>query len=679
MYHMAQDIQIDSVGFLNYIIKKGWSALIVYGCGNHLCQMLKLHSDLAVLIERLIDKDEKKTGSSILPCLPLVEPYETLLIFPPKTEIVISETEYLEEAQEEIRHIREDLKLINIDEVWQHMEIEKCNCMLAKERSHKLSRAFWTEAPSSLLPFAPFRESDVVISENPDCHGRFFYGMPVCSPNVLDESIMPYFTIVCSSDYDRVKSLLLQRGYKEYENFSHISKVRWHPENVLDTLRLRLQSQSIMQAKAGIKVSVIMPSLNVASYIRQAVESVMRQTLKDIEIICVDAGSTDGTLEILEKLAERDRRISIIRSDMKSYGHQINLGIDAAKGQYIGIMETDDWVLPQMYEEEYLAAQEQNVDFLRADRYIFRRDGIKGDEHEYLPIINSRDQQHLYGKVFDPSKEMQAFYWGPNTTSGIVKRDFLKQNKIRLNESPGASYQDNGLFFQVMIHAQRVMVMPRAYYMIRRDRAESSAFDKNNTDAMSGEMSFVKQVVSRSGKEILWETFYRIKYGNYLWRLQNILPEYQRDYLGHIVEEFHHDVASGDLPQRLMKYGVISSMQKIASDPEKYYREKIIPKQEFEQSVITFNQAIIYGDRNVVVETIRKLRYVPKPIEIIACIIAVKREEETSIKGIPLCNFDDLMEYKNDAVVIVAVSAWKWPKVEKKIRAKGFKHIILKI
>lgn len=96
-----------------------------------------------------------------------------------------------------------------------------------------------------------------------------------------------------------------------------------------------------------------MPSYNVGIYIGECIESVVSQTLKDIEIICVDAGSTDGTLEILEEYAAKDERIRLLHSDMKSYGHQMNMGLASACGEYIGIVETDDFIAPDMYEELY--------------------------------------------------------------------------------------------------------------------------------------------------------------------------------------------------------------------------------------------------------------------------------------------------------------------------------------
>ena len=119
------------------------------------------------------------------------------------------------------------------------------------------------------------------------------------------------------------------------------------------------------------KVSVIMPSLNVVLYIRECIESVIHQTLKDIEIICIDAGSTDGTLEILEEYAQSDKRIRLLHSKKKSYGYQMNLGLKEAKGDYIGIVETDDYILPGMYEELYAYAVGHDAEFVKSDFDVF--------------------------------------------------------------------------------------------------------------------------------------------------------------------------------------------------------------------------------------------------------------------------------------------------------------------
>ncbi len=116
-----------------------------------------------------------------------------------------------------------------------------------------------------------------------------------------------------------------------------------------------------------VKISIIMPSLNVAGYIDEAIASVRKQTLEDIEIICVDAGSTDGTREIIAKHASEDSRVKVIDSPVKSYGYQVNAGIDATRGEYIAILETDDYVDPEMYGSLYDAASSGKHDYVKCD------------------------------------------------------------------------------------------------------------------------------------------------------------------------------------------------------------------------------------------------------------------------------------------------------------------------
>ena len=114
-------------------------------------------------------------------------------------------------------------------------------------------------------------------------------------------------------------------------------------------------------------VSVIMPSLNVVKYIDECIQSVLNQSLKEIEIICVDAGSTDGTYERLKEYETNDSRVRVILSDKRSYGYQVNLGIKESNAKYIGIVETDDYVDENMFDILYNRAEDNNLDFVKAD------------------------------------------------------------------------------------------------------------------------------------------------------------------------------------------------------------------------------------------------------------------------------------------------------------------------
>lgn len=148
------------------------------------------------------------------------------------------------------------------------------------------------------------------------------------------------------------------------------------------------------------KVSVIMPSLNVADYIRECIESALNQTLADIELLCVDAGSTDGTWEILNEYAKKDSRVTVIQSERKSYGYQVNLGIQRAKGAYVAILETDDYIEPNMYQYLYDIALRTEAEIIKADYDCFIT--CQNGKRIFTTIKLWAKQKENYNRVIDP-------------------------------------------------------------------------------------------------------------------------------------------------------------------------------------------------------------------------------------------------------------------------------------
>lgn len=236
-------------------------------------------------------------------------------------------------------------------------------------------------------------------------------------------------------------------------------------------------------------VSVIMPSLNVGEYIQECLESVVVQTLREIEILCVDAGSTDGTLEIIEAFAAKDPRIKIIHSPIKSYGAQMNMGLDAAAGEYVGIVETDDLVAPEMFEKLYRSATQHDCDIVKADYVRFMGEWCKSVNTRFMRVC---DDSSIYGKVFDPHENAHVLRFSIND-AGIYKLAFLRDNQIRFHESPGASYQDMGFYFQANYCAHRMLFLKESFYRHRRDRPGSSVNSKGKVYAICDEFAFARR------------------------------------------------------------------------------------------------------------------------------------------------------------------------------------------
>lgn len=318
------------------------------------------------------------------------------------------------------------------------------------------------------------------------------------------------------------------------------------------------------------KVSIILPSLNVADYIRECLESVVNQTLREIEIICVDAGSTDGTLEVEEEFARKDPRVKVIHSEKKSYGYQMNRGIEAATGKYIGIVETDDWVKADMYEQLYQVAEENRVDFVKADFYRFKMgaDGQLELDYNKLSMDNGD-----YGKVLCPSENPRLFKLIMNTWSGIYNRDFLERNHIDHNETPGASYQDNGFWFKTFALAQRAYFVNKPYYMNRRDNPNSSVYNRSKVYCVNEEYRYILAFLNEHPdlKEKLMPIYCFKKYHSYMFTYQRIAPEFRLGYLVRFSEDFAQDEADGYLEERLYGQASWKNLQTIIHEPLSFY------------------------------------------------------------------------------------------------------------
>lgn len=182
-------------------------------------------------------------------------------------------------------------------------------------------------------------------------------------------------------------------------------------------------------------VSVVVPMYNTAAYLEKCVESIRHQTLANIEIILVDDGSPDTCGELADTYAERDSRIKVIHQSNKGLGPARNAGIDAATGEYIGFVDSDDWIAPNMYEELYRAASTCQAEIAFA--------GLTTVAHEQVALIQ---EQPLAGQTLRGQREIyqvrSSCFGAPPCKlkedptpvavyTGIYRLDFLTANSLR--------------------------------------------------------------------------------------------------------------------------------------------------------------------------------------------------------------------------------------------------------
>ena len=202
------------------------------------------------------------------------------------------------------------------------------------------------------------------------------------------------------------------------------------------------------------KVSVILAVYNVAPYLKRSLDCLINQTLKDIEIICIDDCSTDKSFEILKEYAKKDNRIIIGKSE-KNQGAAAarNLGLNAAKGEYLGFMDPDDAIDLNYYEELYKTAKEKNVDVVKC--------GIKDiypDGREETGILSKEIKENNISYLFN-------YEW----TTAIYRTEFVKENNIVFPVECQKAQDDVFLARVIFKHASLEVIDGVYYYYYRRE------------------------------------------------------------------------------------------------------------------------------------------------------------------------------------------------------------------
>lgn len=265
------------------------------------------------------------------------------------------------------------------------------------------------------------------------------------------------------------------------------------------------------------KISVLVPVYNVEKYLAECLDSLIHQTLSDLEIICINDGSTDSSLKILQDYAKRDDRISIIDKANSGYGASMNLGLKRATGKYLAILEPDDFIERDAYEQLYQAAEQFAADVVKAD-YFTEKSGKTTKQN----LITPEQAQ----KSLSPSEHHWLFRLPPAIWSALYRREFLIKQKITFLETPGASYQDLGFNFKTLAAAKTVVLLDTAFIHYRLDNENSSVNNPGKVDCVIKEYADIERFLK---DHYLYQTFgatmVAAKLGNYHWNLQRLSPK----------------------------------------------------------------------------------------------------------------------------------------------------------
>lgn len=234
-----------------------------------------------------------------------------------------------------------------------------------------------------------------------------------------------------------------------------------------------------------VKISIIVPVYNTEPYLEQCLDSIINQTLEDIEIICVNDGSTDNSLSILEEYASKDNRIKIINQENEGQGFARNNGLKSVNGEYVLFVDSDDWIELNTCEALYKKANELDLNmlFFCATRYI-------EDEDKYDYTFGDYNYSSLGGKFWNKIfsykdlDENLIFRITVTAWSKLYNSDFLKKSDARF---PDNFFEDNYFFYPLFLKAEKVSIVENQFYN-RRIRDDSTT--------QSGGRAFMDSIIA---------------------------------------------------------------------------------------------------------------------------------------------------------------------------------------
>lgn len=312
-------------------------------------------------------------------------------------------------------------------------------------------------------------------------------------------------------------------------------------------------------------MSVIIPVYNAEKYLRGCMDSVLGQTLRELEVICVDDGSTDGSAAILEEYAEKDSRVRVLRQENKGAGAARNLGIDAARGEYAAFIDADDWV-----EKSYCSELVQCADEHSSDIVVCRAQRFDDATGKPLPSDWMLKEQYIPGKAFTPEdikKFIFQFTYG-QVWDKLFRRDFINANGIRF---PGIrAAEDTSFAYISLLSAKRIAVQPSVliHYRVNRTGTTSGSFVKY-PDAPFTAFNLVYEFLKGSGKYKEYEQSFLNWAMEYLvWQVFNMPDkDIRKRYCFFLRRKWFH----------ILKYNLIQITHNGFSMVAKYLLVKYIP------------------------------------------------------------------------------------------------------
>ena len=278
------------------------------------------------------------------------------------------------------------------------------------------------------------------------------------------------------------------------------------------------------------KLSIIIPVYNVEKYLPKCLESILKQPFKDLEVICVNDGSTDGSLDVLQKIKKNDDRVVIIDKKNEGSGIARNIGLSTAQGEYVYFIDSDDWL-----EDDVLARIIAKADELQTDILVFGGLSYYNGKGQNGAYSKNKLPKKYFGKVVSAKDIKKDIFKFPSTAwTKLYRRSFLIKNEIKFQNIRAG--QDQLPFFHSMITTDRIAILPENIYCYQKNR-EGSVTSVKKKKSFSPIYVFygIEEMLEKTG---MMEEYRNIFVNKYFSKATSWLGKFDKDLKPQYFEEY---------------------------------------------------------------------------------------------------------------------------------------------
>ena len=274
------------------------------------------------------------------------------------------------------------------------------------------------------------------------------------------------------------------------------------------------------------KISVILPVFNVAPYLEESLDCLINQTLKDIEIICVDDGSTDNSIDIIKSFLKKDNRIKLLINEHSFAGGARNAGLKVASGEYIMFLDPDDYYDRVMCEELYNIIVDHKTDMTICGVYNVEKKTKKYLPPSYKKYINDFFNNKIFS-VKDLKDDIWFFLVYPYNK--IYRKNFLLESQIKFQVLKNTN--DASFAYETLIAAKSISLVNKAYYYYRRYRPNNTRLTKGKSlDCVLNAYEYSFNVCNKySVFDNVKVGFYTVIISSLLWHLNTYCKEFTKE------------------------------------------------------------------------------------------------------------------------------------------------------